>query len=240
MMEYKQIELTPRLRAVAERIPQGANMVDVGTDHAFLPVWLLQQGRIARAIAADLREGPLSRAKTTAVECGRTDEMEFRLCDGLMGISPDEVNAVAIAGMGGETIVHILSQAPWIQNETVTLVLQPMSTQPELRCWLVTNQFSLIEEQTVREGDTLYTVMLARFGEQAPLTPTEQLAGRQWQGMDDSMRGELLQLLMRKTARALEGVTAGKHAQNIARKAELELQMQGLLDMEREWNEWQR
>ena len=96
------MELTPRLRAIAEQVPQGARLADIGTDHGYLPVWLLLSGQIDRAIAADLREGPLKRAKETAARFGMGDRVDFRLCDGLSGIRPEEVDAAAIAGMGGE------------------------------------------------------------------------------------------------------------------------------------------
>ena len=107
------VELTPRLRSVAELVPRGARFADVGTDYAYLPVWLLQQGRITGAVASDLRPGPLERARGTAEKYGLTGRMDFRLCDGLSGIQPDEVSTIAMAGMGGETIAAILAAAPW-------------------------------------------------------------------------------------------------------------------------------
>ena len=100
----RNMELSPRLRSVAELVPQGAGFADVGTDHAYLPVWLLQRGVIRRAVASDLRRGPLERARLTAEKYGLTDRMDFRLCDGLSGIRPEEADTVAIAGMGGETV----------------------------------------------------------------------------------------------------------------------------------------
>ena len=127
------VELTPRLRSVAELVPRGARFADVGTDHAYLPVWLLQQGRITGAVASDLRPGPLERARGTAEKYGLTGRMDFRLCDGLSGIQPDEVNTIAMAGMGGETIAAILAAAPWTWERECLLLLQPMSAQPFLR-----------------------------------------------------------------------------------------------------------
>ena len=88
----RNMELSPRLRSVAELVPQGAGFADVGTDHAYLPVWLLLEGRIRRAIAADLRPGPLSRARATAQRYGCTRGIEFRLCDGLSGLSAGEAD----------------------------------------------------------------------------------------------------------------------------------------------------
>ena len=124
------MELTPRLRSVAQLVPQGAKFADIGTDHAYLPVWLLQRGIITKALACDLRQGPLDRARATAEKYGLTEQMDFRLCDGLAGVRPGEADTIAIAGMGGETIAAILSAAPWTWREDCLLLLQPMSAQP--------------------------------------------------------------------------------------------------------------
>ena len=125
------IELTPRLQAVAGLVPRGARLADVGTDHAYLPASLLQQGVIDTAVAADLRPGPLDRARATAERYGLTEQISFRLCDGLSGILPEEADTVVIAGMGGETIAAILSAAPWVREEGKRLILQPMSAQED-------------------------------------------------------------------------------------------------------------
>lgn len=151
------VRLTPRLQAIADAV-SGETLADIGTDHAYLPAYLLQNGKIARAIAADLRAGPLARAKVTARDAGCADRMDFRLCDGLRGLRREEADTVVIAGMGGETITHILAQAPWTDWTGMQLLLQPMSTQPELRRWLWENGFVISWEKLVQEGDTLYVI----------------------------------------------------------------------------------
>ena len=93
--------LSPRLAMAAALVPEGARLTDVGTDHAYLPAALLLAGRIPSAIAADLRPGPLARARKTAAAYGLEGKLSFRLCDGLSGIRPEETDAAAIAGMGG-------------------------------------------------------------------------------------------------------------------------------------------
>ena len=91
------MELTPRLQAIADQVPQGSRLADVGTDHGYLPVWLLNNGRIESAIAADLRERPLNRARDTAHRFGATAQISFRLCDGLSAIGPEEVDKIGRA-----------------------------------------------------------------------------------------------------------------------------------------------
>ena len=108
----KRIALQPRLRLLAEMTPPGGRLADIGTDHGYLPVWLLQEGRIPSAIASDVGAEPLEHARRTAEEY-ETQGLDFRLCDGLSGIEPAETDTVVIAGMGGETIRDILRAAPW-------------------------------------------------------------------------------------------------------------------------------
>lgn len=228
------MELSPRLRAAAELVPHGARFADIGTDHAYLPTWLLLNGVIDHAIAADLRPGPLERARETAEKYAVSDRVDFRLCDGLNGLQPGEADAVAIAGMGGETIIHILSQAPWTKEEGITLILQPMSTQPELRRWLSENGYVIEQERTVREDKTLYTLMLVKAGTME-LTEAETRVGRQG---DDPLRGEYLEHVISKMSRALEGQKAA------ARRDEAAIgQLESLLDelerMKKEWCSWQ-
>ena len=232
----RRIELSPRLRMVAELVPHGAQLADVGTDHAYLPAALLLEGTIASAIAADLRQGPLSRAKATVQAYGLTGRIGFRLCDGLKGIRPEEANTVVIAGMGGETISDILSAAPWTREPGKTLILQPMSSMPDLRRWLLENGYQILEERLAREGDTLYTALLVSGGQMVPMTPAELWAGRNTR---DPLRGMWLEQWMGKVERALEGLRKAKQEQAAPRRKELEQVLSGLQDMKKEWDTWQ-
>ena len=133
------LELSPRLRMAGQLLPEGGCLADIGTDHAYLPAALLMEGKIERAIAADLRRGPLDRARETVKHFGLQDKVSFCLCNGLAGIAPNAADSIAIAGMGGETIAGILAAAPWVRERNIPLVLQPMSSMPDLRRWLQEN-----------------------------------------------------------------------------------------------------
>ena len=229
------IHLTPRLQMTADLAPEGARLADVGTDHAYLPAALILEGKIPWAIAADLRQGPLDRARATVRECGLTGRVAFRLCDGLTGIQPGEVDAVVIAGMGGETIAAILSAAPWVRTGDVPLILQPMSSFPDLRGWLQGNGFAIQEERLAREGEMLYTALLVRAGEMEPLSPAELWAGK---NVNTPLRGAWLDRWLARTRRALDGMAQG---QNVSRRRqELEEVCQGLVEMKKEWEQWQQ
>lgn len=224
-----ELTLTPRLRAIADQVPDGCRFADIGTDHAYLPVWLLLQGRIEEAIAADLREGPLSRARETAEKWGVARHVSCRLCDGLSSVAPGEVDTVAIAGMGGETIAAILAAAPWTREGT-QLLLQPMTSFHDLRRWLFENGYNIEREHIVREGKRLYTIMTVRGGEMEPPSPAELWVGRQ---SDDVLREAYLDFMREKVSRALAGQNASKNRDE-ALVSELSAVLRGIDKMREE------
>ncbi len=159
--------LSPRLRQITELVRPGSVLADVGTDHGYVPVWLLKNGVIPRAVATDLNRGPLSRAETVAEQYGVRAQLRLVLCDGLRDVAAHEVDTVVIAGMGGETMIGILNAAPWTKENT-ELILQPQSKLPELREWLYTQDYFITGEYLVRDAGKLYTIFTAQGGT-APL-----------------------------------------------------------------------
>ncbi len=225
------MELTPRLRAIAEQVPQGACLADIGTDHGYLPVWLLLAGRTEHAIATDLRAGPLERARETARRFQVERQMDFRLCDGLSAVQPEEADTVVIAGMGGETIASILEAAPWTKEGTL-LLLQPMTGFAELRNWLQTHGYRIQSERIACEGKRLYSILLVTGGEMPALTPAEQWAGRQ---SGDPLRREYLAMIRGKVEKSLTGHRAARTPdQTVIEK--LKAVLSGLEGMEKELN----
>lgn len=202
-MEKKQLQLQPRLQLLAELVPVGARLADIGTDHGYLPVWLLQRGRIASAIAADVGQEPLQHAVRTAEEYGVAG-VEFRLCDGLNGVSADEVDTVVIAGMGGETIIHILEQAPWAkETKKYTLLLQPMTKVGELRRWLADNGYCFTDERLVWDKAFLYPVLIVTGGRQESLTTLQQEYGVHMK--NDPLYGDYLTREISRLRRTIVG-----------------------------------
>lgn len=224
-----ELSLTPRLSRIAACVPRGARLADVGTDHGYLPVRLLLDETIERAIASDLRPGPLERARETARRYGVEEKLSFRLCDGLAAIDEGEADTIAVAGMGGETIASILEAAPWTKSGKC-LLLQPMTSFPELRGWLGEHGYRIEREYVAREGRRLYSVMEVFGGSMAPLTLAELWAGRQ---SDDPLRGEWLEYVSSKASRALEGHLAAKQ-RNQGELTLLHEVLSGLEEMKRE------
>ena len=232
----KELELTPRLRAIAEQVSQGARLADVGTDHAYLPVRLLLDGRIQSAVASDVNEGPLLRGQETARTSGVEGNITFRLCDGLSGIGPEEADTVVIAGMGGELIARILAAAPWTRQ--AALLLQPMSSQPELRQWLTENGYRIHRETVAVEGRKLYTILSVTGGESTPYTQAELWAGRQREGEDSPHRLAYLDDLISRRERAIDGMKKGvSHGAELEREEAL---LTALRELREEWKAWQR
>ena len=154
--------LSNRLLKCAEYVTQGGRVCDVGTDHALLPVYLVEQGIAAEAIAADIGEGPLQAAERTIAQHGLTGRIRTILSDGLQKIPGDAVTDIVIAGMGGETMVHILETAPF-PLDGKRLILQPMTKAEILREWLYTHGFAIRQECCAREDERLYAVMMAEY-----------------------------------------------------------------------------
>lgn len=164
-MMKQETPLTPRLRLAASMVRPNARMVDVGTDHGYVPIALLRAGKVRTAIATDLREGPLARARQNAAFYGVTDTLSLRCCNGLSAVLPEEADDIVIAGMGGELIASILDAAEWVRDPQKNLVLQPMSSAEDLRSYLRTHSFYITQEIPVADGDHIYTVIQAHYSE---------------------------------------------------------------------------
>jgi len=155
----KMIKLTSRLSAVAGLVEKCDMVADVGTDHGFVPTYLIQNCICKTAVASDINEGPLTSAVRTAHNYGVSDKVEFVCAPGLSGIKPGSVDAVVIAGMGGETIVDILSAAEWLKEYKTKLVLQPQSKFEMFEEYLMNNGFDISKAVLVKDSGRLYIAL---------------------------------------------------------------------------------
>ena len=170
------LPISKRLLCCASMVQPGSRVADIGTDHGYLGIYLLQSGAARHVIACDLRKDPLENARRNAKLFGVDGEMELRLSDGLEKIRPDEVDTVVMAGMGGDLIQKILSQCSWRKREGLQFILQPQSAGNVLRRWMCEDGFEIQREEPVQDGHFLYTVMELRQGEPSPLTPGTEYA----------------------------------------------------------------
>ena len=153
------MQLDERLRAIASFVPQGTVLADIGTDHAYLPIYLLEQKKITRAIATDVADGPLLVAKSSISAAGFQDLIQTRKGDGLSPLSADEVDTITIAGMGGSTIAGIIERNMLVAQAVDRLVLQPMGESGILRRFLYQNSWFIADELLVKESGHLYQIL---------------------------------------------------------------------------------
>ena len=171
MKAYRNIRLNPRLSAAASMVREGMIAADVGTDHAYLPVFLVRSGRCPQCIAGDIGEGPLENARETVKEYGVEHKVRLVLSDGLDCPEYRDAQDIVIAGMGGEMIVDILSRAPFLRNRRFRLILQPMTRAEEVHRFLSENGFRLVQEQAVTDAGRVYLVLCAEYaGQPYPLS----------------------------------------------------------------------
>ena len=232
MTHRTKLELTPRLRLLADWVTSGDRIVDVGTDHAYLPVFLLLNGKVSRAIAGDLRRGPLERAKQTGAEYGVAENIDFRLCDGLSAVCSAEVDTVIIAGMGGETISSILASAPWTADGRHTLLLQPMSRAEDLRAFLAEHGYRISREQLVLDRGTIYPVMFVTAGKMI-LSPGQLHGGAAL--TRDPLEGRFLTEKIIRLLGAVAGLNRSEAPADGIKADRLRDIITALLEMKEEW-----
>ena len=164
--------LSNRLLACCGFVRPGDRVADIGCDHGYLGIHLLQKGIAASVIASDVNEGPLLSAQHNARKFSVSDRMSFYLSNGVQRI-PRDFDTMVCAGMGADTMIGILSAAPWLQAPRYRLVLQCQSRRPALRRWLWENGFSIAEETLAQDGKFIYPIMLVTYAPGAAFTPAQ-------------------------------------------------------------------
>lgn len=158
-------KLSRRLEAVASYVPQGARLADVGSDHAYLPLFLVEQGRIDFAVAGEVVQGPYQSALQNVEQAGQSDKISVRLANGLAAVElDDQVSTVTIAGMGGRLIAEILEDGKDKLGSVERLVLQPNNREDDVRRWLLAHDFQLVAEEILEENDKIYEILVAEKG----------------------------------------------------------------------------
>lgn len=213
--------LTPRLQKIYDAAAACGCTADIGTDHAYIPVCLTLSGKCKRAIACDIRRGPLDRAEKTISSYGAADLVQTRLGGGLTPLTPGESDAIIIAGMGGILIAQILAEGAAIAKSARQLILQPMTAVPELREYLISNGYKIEKEYLAREDNKIYNIISAAPGESEPYTAVQLYMGRGLSGEADFpeyCRGRL-----KKLSRRINGLASSKNPENHKELRELEI-----------------
>lgn len=205
----ERIKLSPRLQAIAELVPKGSSVVDVGTDHGYIPVWLAQTGEYGPITAGDINEGPLRNARLSAEEYDVSHQIRFELCSGLSFPSSEAHRTVIIAGMGGELIVSILSAAEWTKSDT-TLILQPNSKIDILSKWLNENGYHVQYVRLVRDSGKIYQILVVNGDNpRKKLQGIEFLVNPLYLELRDPLLPDYLDVLIGKYSHAVDGMRHG-------------------------------
>ena len=159
----KKIKLDSRLSAVAGFVREGATVADIGTDHSYLLAYLLEEGKIEKGIAADLRKGPLDNARRTLMDCGQLEKVRLVLSDGLDEIRKGDCEDIVIAGMGGILIKEILERTPWVYDSKIRIIAQPMTHAEVLREFFINNGFRIVREAAATDGRHHYCIIQADY-----------------------------------------------------------------------------
>ncbi len=216
------IHLSPRLMSAVKYVRPNVLLADVGTDHAYLPIYLCQKriltpvtaknGETLAAIASDINKGPVERAEQHIKTERLSGAIKTVCTDGLNGLEVYDPRTIIVFGMGGELIVSILEAAPWIKAEGVRLILQPMTHPEKLRESLPRMGFAVTGESLCAEGDRLYQIICADYDPEnaaAPKSPAEALTGHLYPAEERKLHRRLIEQSIKKEARA-------RNARNLA------------------------
>ena len=172
------MELSKRLYAVAGLVTEGASVADIGTDHGYVPIYLIKNKIASKVIAMDINKGPLERAKMHIIGHGLKGQIETRLSDGLKKVNPGEVDGMIAAGMGGALVIIILEESKAVVDTLEFLILQPQSEISKVRKYLNKNGLVIIEEDMVEEEGKYYPMMKVIHGQPEEYKEYEYIYGK--------------------------------------------------------------
>lgn len=185
--------MSNRLDCIYSLIPfNSIGIADVGTDHGIIPVRLAESSYQGNIIASDLRQDPLNKAILFSETRGVRDRIKFTLCDGLSGIDKDLIDTIIIAGMGGDTITHILDEDYWCADKRYSLILQPMTHANILRYWLINNDFIIDDEYLEKDDGKIYNILSVKYGYSEKYSDAELYLGKVDQLKDKELFPEYL------------------------------------------------
>ena len=216
------MELSKRLQAVADLVSEGQIVADVGTDHGYIPIYLLETKKCEKAIAMDINKGPLLRAKEHIAEHGLNQKIQVKLSDGVKALSAGECDCVVVAGMGGALAVKIMEEGREIFKSPREFVLQPQSELAKVRQYLWENEYCVIAEDMVLEDGKFYPMMKVKSGSSNPYTQVELRYGRELL----MQKHPILKIFLEKEMQTKEMIRgnleseSGEHIEN--RKKELQ------------------
>ena len=220
--------INKRLLTCASLVREGAVLADVGTDHAYLPIYLLESGRIGRAVLSDINPGPLATAKEHVNAANVGDRVELKLSDGAKELVGYGITDYAICGMGGELIADIISSAPHLKDSEINLILQPMSKPEALREYLYSNGFEIDNELYVTDECKHYVCILAHFSDiKREISPVVAYFGdeRFYKNAPTAAAEAYFRVKLASLSRVISGKESGSESAELERELVRELEI---------------
>ncbi|MBQ9766879.1 MAG: SAM-dependent methyltransferase [Lachnospiraceae bacterium] len=221
--------LSERMLRTAAQVTVGNRTADVGCDHAYTSIYLVEQGISPRVVAMDVNAGPLARAKENVARFSMEEQIDLRLSDGLSALRPGEADTILIAGMGGPLVERILTMCPETVAAVKELVLQPQSEIAEVRRFLHRAGFRIAAEDMLFEDGKYYVILRAEHGEEAPWGEEEYLYGKHLIENGSPVLSEFLEKETKKVEALLASLADAGTQKAAARREELRLQLEQML-----------
>lgn len=224
------VQLSTRLAAIASFVPRGSHVIDVGTDHAYIPIYLVEEGLAVSCLATDINKGPLEKAKKNLVAHG-IHHVELMQTNGVEGINPDQGDVLMISGMGGYLIVDILKRGQALLKNIKRLILQPQQDIVEVRKYLHTIGFCIVDETFVKDEEKYYTVIVAEPGKEQYVNEYEYLYGKCLIEKKLPVFKEWIEMKLAKQEGIYKALQNQDSASANARRVELEKEIQTLREV---------
>lgn len=231
--------LTPRLMLIAKACVGAQAIADIGTDHAYVPIYAVLEQGAKSAIAADINHGPLMRAEANIRKFKLEDKITTKISDGLKNFECSDADTIVIAGMGGTLIARILDDSPQMKKKGIRFVLQPMTAEEELRKFLEKNGYKTIDEFMTSEGEKLYTVIVAEVGAAEKQEEVFYHVSRKLFLKKDELFKVFLERKINEFKKVREGLLKANESDENSRKAEYYLRLYDeLLKLKGECEKW--
>jgi len=228
--------LSPRLKIIADSINGYETVADIGSDHAYLPIYLVKNKMVKSVVATDVNKGPVRIAKARVAGHNTEDRIKVRQGDGLQAIKPGEAEVIVIAGMGGLLIRDILERDAETARSARLLILQPMRDSDKVRHWLPANSFKIVDEELVKEQDKIYEIMWV-----VPSDISGEAKGLQLVGdRIIEKKHPLLREFINRRTDELEKVMTALESMDTVNCRERAEECRAMLDFYREVDEWVR
>ncbi|MGI9950787.1 class I SAM-dependent methyltransferase [Moorellaceae bacterium AZ2] len=231
MLAFFNSGLSPRLQGVAAMVPEGKALADIGTDHAYLPIYLVGKGYSPRAVGVESRYGPYQNALSNVAAAGLSHRIDIRLGWGLKPLKPGEVQVITMAGLGCSTMRAILSASPEILNTVQHLILQPQGQEGDLRRWLGDTGWRLVDEDLIWDRGRYYVLLAWEPGSNPSFSWWEWEVGPLLVAKGHPLLAGYLTGRLQQLQRVREGLAQSRRPETVARRREIDEKIRALQEV---------